>query len=51
MALYIKIVFLKEKLLHCNTNRLFDGLVFFLFCMLVCFIKIKADSFLLSLVN
>lgn len=52
MALYIKIVFLKEKLLHYNTNRLFDGLVvFFLFCMLVCFIKIKADSFLLSLVN
>lgn len=49
MALCIKIVFLKENLLHCNTNRLFDGLG--VFCMLVCFIRVKADSFPSSLVN
>lgn len=49
MALCIKIVFLKEKQLHYNTNRLFDGLGFF--CTLVCFIRVKADSFPLSLVN
>lgn len=53
MALYIKILFLNEKLeklLHCNTNRagaeLLGGC-----CMIVCFIRVKTDSFLLSLVN
>jgi len=28
VALYIKIMFLKGKLLHYNTNRLFDGGLF-----------------------
>lgn len=54
MALYIKLLFLKEKLeklLHCNTNRAGGWLLWGGgSCMLVCFIRVKADSFLLSLV-
>lgn len=38
--------FLKDKLVQYNANRLFDGVVVWVFfSVLVCFIRVKADSF------